>query len=362
MQRWLSTAGGLLLLAASLLPLSLRPATAQAQEGLRVAEILDLGTHGGPESGANAINRHGHVVGWADGPTPEAYRTAFLWTPERGMRNLGGLRGNPESQANDINDHGQIVGTASTTYDDDRDRAVLWSRGSGARSLYFRGFHEAGANGINNEGVVVGWADDSAGPNAVVWRQAGSRAQHLSHRDEGTAHEVSDGGVVVGWGDHGININETAWRWLLDSRPRGQVKILRPEHGEGSGQDIDPRGNITGEANGIPFLATGEGVVLLGMLPGYERPADLGAGFGVWGETVVGSFWTGRLNRQSSQARTNERAFIWHDHVLMDLNALLPPDSGWELECANDIYEDRVVGYGRHNGVRRAFLLRLTGR
>lgn len=57
-----------------------------------------------------------------------------------------------------------------------------------------------------------------------------------------------------------------------------------------------------------------------------------------------------------------QRAVLWEAQRVQDLNALIPPDSGWRLEEATDINErGQIVGNGRYHGVRRAFLLQPTG-
>jgi probable HAF family extracellular repeat protein len=52
------------------------------------------------------------------------------------------------------------------------------------------------------------------------------------------------------------------------------------------------------------------------------------------------------------------RAFFWQNGVMSDLNAFLPPGSGWILTSAEDIQNDgRIVGQGFFNGALLAFLL-----
>src|SRR4249919_1854436 len=81
--------------------------------------ITDLGTLGGSESYAAAINAKGQVVGWANtkakGPYGEIEH-AFLWENGR-MRDLGTLGGR-NSNALAINERGQIVGWAYTKLKD----------------------------------------------------------------------------------------------------------------------------------------------------------------------------------------------------------------------------------------------------
>ena len=76
------------------------------------AGMADLGTLGGRDSVAYAINGAGQVVGTAD--TRSEGKRAFLWSPGGGMVDLNGLidraAGWVLTQARGINDTGQIVG------------------------------------------------------------------------------------------------------------------------------------------------------------------------------------------------------------------------------------------------------------
>lgn len=53
-----------------------------------------------------------------------------------------------------------------------------------------------------------------------------------------------------------------------------------------------------------------------------------------------------------------QRAFLWQNNSLQDLNKLIPPGSGWILLTANDINDlGQIVGFGIKNSTIRAFLL-----
>lgn len=55
-------------------------------------------------------------------------------------------------------------------------------------------------------------------------------------------------------------------------------------------------------------------------------------------------------------------ALLWSEGEVYDLNELIPPDSGWQLETAVAINRrGQIVGRGLHDGVRRAYLLNPPG-
>ena len=82
--------------------------------------MTDLGTLGGPESGAGGINDAGQVVGSAQTAAGELH--AYVW--EAGVMTDIGTLGGSFSAANSINASGEIVGSASTAADEGH--AVLW--------------------------------------------------------------------------------------------------------------------------------------------------------------------------------------------------------------------------------------------
>jgi probable HAF family extracellular repeat protein len=90
-------------------------------------------------------------------------------------------------------------------------------------------------------------------------------------------------------------------------------------------------------------------LINLGTLPDYTRSWA----FGINNQGVV----IGYCDRDDERYR----AFIHRDGRMIDLNTLIPADSGWVLETANDINDrGQIVGRGKHNGIRRAFLLTPT--
>ncbi len=84
----------------------------------RAAEyvVIDLGTLGGGESSACALNHKGQIVGYDYNPNPCCRDRAFRTSPHKPINAATddlGTHGGDNSNANAINDSGQVVGTAS---------------------------------------------------------------------------------------------------------------------------------------------------------------------------------------------------------------------------------------------------------
>jgi probable HAF family extracellular repeat protein len=93
--------------------------------------MRNLGTLGGNESGARAINRKGEIVGWSQ--TADGSVHGFLWKPSaNAMIDLGMLPNATGSDAFDINENGQIVGSS-----DDHPQDAVFHYRSGARWEFY---------------------------------------------------------------------------------------------------------------------------------------------------------------------------------------------------------------------------------
>lgn len=112
--------------------------------------IRDLGTLGGSSSVGTAINQSGHIVGYAD--TADGNYHAFVDTGIT-MLDLGTL-GGKNSYATAINSEGYVVGAAQLP--NGYRRAFLYKPGSGMTELPNLGGRISVATGVNDHGVVVG--------------------------------------------------------------------------------------------------------------------------------------------------------------------------------------------------------------
>jgi probable HAF family extracellular repeat protein len=184
--------------------------------------MLDLGTLGGSNSSASAINAGGQIVGGAQTASGDLH--AFLWTPDDRddltgrMVDLGTLAGGVSSYATGINDFGQVVGFSDIG--DFNYRAFLWTpdvpHGSAGSMIDLGVLNPASAwalaQGINRDGQVVGFT--SNGPvTPFLWTPTEAHGTVGTLSDLGGLYPFGTGNEstlpyainhfrqVVGWGE-----------------------------------------------------------------------------------------------------------------------------------------------------------------
>jgi probable HAF family extracellular repeat protein len=168
------------------------PATAIQAATTVTYTIKKLGTLGGLQSSAAAINSGSQIVGSSQNLAGQ-FR-AFIWQSGT-MKDLGALAGGT-SQANDINDAGAVVGYSTIL--SGAERAVRWQNGA-LKNLGTLGGRNSRATGINRDGVIVGWSDTKAGTaHGFVYKNGvmtdiGTLGGTISH-----AWGINDVGKVVG--------------------------------------------------------------------------------------------------------------------------------------------------------------------
>jgi probable HAF family extracellular repeat protein len=155
---------------------------------------FDLGTLGGNESEALAVNRRGQVAGHSRvGGGGAVVKHAFLIPEPGGMIDVGALGGaGATSIAHDVNDAGAVAGLAETTTG--QPHAFLWTAADGMRDLGALGAAPSMALGINNRVEVVGGSG-----HAFLWTERAGMVDlgTLGGRTS-CANDVNDLGCIVG--------------------------------------------------------------------------------------------------------------------------------------------------------------------
>ena len=310
-------------------------------------KITDLGTLGGGyESEANAVNSAGQVVGAALNTVPDpnsmavgtywlwgvpyGYQTrAFIW--EKGvMRDLGTLPGGTDAQAILINEKGQVVGYSYTSSSPTTTACApaasvgfasfplatgsfIWDEENGMVDLGGLGGTCTLANDLNNQGQVIGMSylagDQSA--HAFLWEHGALRDLGGTLGGDFTGAFVMNAeGEAVGYADLSGNtvFHATLWKHVGDMTDLGTVGSDQCSYATG----INASGQVVG-----------------GSIP------------------------------DCSNIGPNNRAFLWEDGSIVDLNTLIPSGSGLFLQSTITINDrGEIAGNGADaSGNGHAFLL-----
>jgi probable HAF family extracellular repeat protein len=293
---------------------------------------IDLGTLGKPDGNSwinwGGINDRGEAVGMSETSTPDpdgedvcGFGTylicvPFLWRDGR-MSALPTVGGN-NGQASAINARGEVAGYAETPVVDSgcppykTTLAVRWDRGN-AQPLPTVGSDQDGvAFGINDQGQVVGYSGSCiAATHAVVWKNNTAFVlQDLGGTKSNIAFAINNRGQIVGKVRSADGTTYVAALW-------------------------QPDGTLTN----------------LGILPGDF--AAFATGINNRGQ-VVGNNFDSSFNWS--------HGFIWQNHVMTDLNTLIPARSNLFIISASNINErGQISGMatvltGPHTGDIHAYL------
>lgn len=299
--------------------------------------VQDAGPAGGVALGLNAS---AVVVGTTGAAAP---RMAFLTLFGSGPMLIPGLGGtDADDLALGVHSDGWAVGASRVNFSP---RPVRFGPGSAIDLAPLAG--SGVAHAVNEAGAIAGWVADP-GVTAVLWSN-GSRAD-VPGTLYAQAYALNNAGVLTGTYYSAAHNGLRAFTWSAGAAP-----IVLPSLGgiTAEGHGINDQGDVVGDSyregsfDEIAALWTSTGTLVdLGTLGGEASSArDINNL-----RQIVGS----ALNA-SGQAR----AFLSEAGAQMvDLNTLLPADSGWVLLSANAINDaGQIAGEGLFDGQRRAFLL-----
>lgn len=297
--------------------------------------VTDLGTLGGKFSIANAINSRGEIAGQAMDKL--GHLRAVKWVGGKAID--CGLT-NESSNALDINDSGIMVGYLGKTWST-ASAALSWEADNKAKRFPSpEGWKEGGSalRAINNKGQAVGYASDTEDGEV----EGDAQAFLFSMEDRTIAPLKGDEVNII---PNGINAageavmtvsyegKQRAWKFptKLPMEIEGDLQLL----------DINDKGEIAACLSG--------GQAMLLKTQGLEIAAiQYGAGLPT------------RINNSGVMVGLGEGgATLFEKREAIDLNTLIPADSGWTLTSANGINDaGQIVGFGKYkDSDMRAFLL-----
>lgn len=321
-----------LLAAAALLGCAAQTALAAQDTDTPRYRVFNLGTLA-PRSTSSAadINDAGLIAGtMANGTTHT--REIFLGTGRNDLSLLGTLGGGL-SVASALNGRGEVVGW-STNADGVR-RPTLYSRGSFIDlAAGVAGYANGVANAVNASGQVTGQINGQT----FIYAGGTTRAVAVGNTSEGLG--INDRGVVVGGA---VMAGDVVRRpFMID----GGKTTLLPSLGGTFGQALAV--NNAGQVVGYSYTAGGE--LLPFLYSGGKMTALASSGFGEARDINDQGWIVGSRNLS---------AYLWHDGVGRDLNALVAPDQAgrWALLSAQGINDSgAIVGYGLFHGYLRGFV------
>lgn len=315
--------------------------------------VTDLGTlPGGSVSIARAINSAGWVVGEADvygdfhAFVYSGHATEVSSASEPGMVDLGTL-GGQNSFATGISDAGAVVGYAETA--PGAIHAFVWRTGTALHDLGTLGGEHSAAMAIAPRGAtgapsVTGWSETSAGAiHAFVYNSGPLQDLGQLGGKSGSANGLNAWGHIAGEAEALDGVS----RAILYSA--GQIQDLGTLGGKESvATAINAAGLVVGIAD--------TGRAIHGFLYSRGVMQDLGT-LGGHNSFAAAVNADGHVVGTAHNAGGTPHAFLYNG-AMINLNSLLPADSGWELLAATGINDaGRIVGFGIHDGVTRAFLL-----
>jgi probable HAF family extracellular repeat protein len=283
--------------------------------------MTDLGTLGGSQSEAVAINDRGQVIGTSSVASDRYH--AFIWQ-DGVMTDLGVLPGQANSKAVAINERGQVVG-------DSDERAFLWQHKKMTDLGALPDGEESSAVAINEHGQVVGVSSTGAHEERPFLWQNGVMAELGTLGDDDRESQViaiNDRGQVIGnWGDRAV---------LWEGRHAAYVIGLGGHCCELGG--INARGQVVGTSY-TTSQKTHAFIWQRGMMTDLGTPAgrafSVGVAINEHGQVI--GYATSREGQM-----TGASPFLWQSGKMITLRG--PPDSSRSGAVAiND--HGQAVGY-----------------
>jgi probable HAF family extracellular repeat protein len=310
---------------------------------------------GGQWGIANGINNNGQIVGeyYANAVGGGTVLHAFVYN-NGAMTDITKTPpgyANGSGRATAINDNGQVVGETSFYGAASYTHGFLYQGGT-YTDLGALSNAPSYASAINSSGQIVG----SAYPNGYTGTgaeyvhaflyQGGVMSDINPRSGEGFAAAINSAGVIAGGvnvggeyrgfiNDHGVVTEYSTLGFLKDINDLGQTVGL----------------GITADESAVVATIWNNGVATnIGTLG--QDSLSMANAINNKGQVVGYSGYSGDVG---------QRAILYTDGLLFDLNNLLSPNSGWVLNYATDINDrGQIIGTGLLNGVHTSFVMTPT--
>jgi len=341
-----------------------------AQTGSIRYNIQEIPTLGGTQNFAYAINDRGDVVGssWLDGDSSSA---AFLYSSgtltSLNPLNSGGFQTVGPTAINNL---GQIASGmisnglyTAALYDSRTNQiATLGSLGGVCCGMF-----SSVAVAVNGNGAAVGYSYlDTFQQHAFLHRD-GAITDLGSLGGWSVAYDINDRSEIVGASSD--QVNGVAHAFVYRDGVMIEIDPFGGPNNEGYANAINDNGKVVGTAlvlTGSAFNAFiySDGVVRnVGTLPGGLNSEALSVNnrdqvVGIADKPYRTSCVDNETGRKFRCIKYAQRAFLFQNNEMTDLNDLIPANSGWDLDWALDInIRGQIVGYGMKDGVYRAYIM-----
>ena len=339
-------------LPALLVPLAFATTHARAQE-LGVFDLDPSGTVSGGyvvDATEAGVAVGAGFVGGVEWPQP------IIFT-DSGPFQLATLPGDVMGECGGVNSSSTVVGTSTEIQQQGQltfyfDKAVSWDATGAITDLAAAATGGADlelfrAWGVNESGVIVGFGRDASIPagRGFVW-DSGTIIEvpplpgvPVSRPTQALA--INDEGQVVGYAEDAGGFEHAI---LFDA---GQLTDLHQTAGvpgrTSEAWDINSAGWVAGSADFVDDFIDWR-------VAAIWRPDGSVIELGTLGGTVAVTFSINDSNVAVGNARTDANelhGFIWRDGVMIDLNLLIGAGAGWEILEARHIAENgRIYGLG----------------
>ncbi|MBC8066332.1 MAG: hypothetical protein H7Y17_15990 [Chlorobia bacterium] len=279
---------------------------------------------------------------------------------------LGGI-----SYFGGLNDQGDAVGYFHNGWSFE---AYVYRNGVAALlpTSSFPNVQSSQANGINNEGKIVGTVHSSVAGGVAVWHPDGTH-HHVQHPGQSFALGITSQGKIYGVYRASSLDQYGPAMWTSDEAvpivygaSNGGNSIAVND--EGLAASVHTQDIYYGQLHTVPpQILQGSGTlapVVVRKMVGNKTVGNVGSQIAIWNGvtlTTIGSGWGEGINASGLVvgSTSDSKGFVWSSSTgFVDLLSKVPNPGGWTALFPQAINSNgQIGGVGTWNGQSRAFLL-----